>query len=190
MCSFQVCREAKKGTPNLTYQSEIGTNITWWSLNLKLHQPYPTLQILNSHNQTKNLVHDDKHNPQAKQPTLNWHNQNPNITTVEMLMVLLLWLCSKVWESEFCYLWQQWTCHCVCSLVYIHITATKSKADWLLWLSISDNLYTCLMSHSFYINKPLNFLLLLHNSNNIWWQVQFMKLYIMQFYPISCYIQL
>ena len=48
-----------------------------------------TIHILNSNNQTKNLVHDDKHNPQAKQPALNWHNQNPNITAAEMLMVLL-----------------------------------------------------------------------------------------------------
>ena len=28
------------------------------------------------------------------------------------------------------------------------------------------------MSHSFYINKPFNFIPLLHNSNNIWCQVQ------------------
>ena len=40
--------------------------------------------------------------------------------------------------------------------------------------------YTCLMSHSFHINKPFNFFPLLHNSNNIWWQVQLMKLHIMQ----------
>ena len=33
-------------------------------------------------------------------------------------------------------------------------------------------LYTCLMSHSFYINKPVTFLSLFHNSNNIRWQVQ------------------
>ena len=46
------------------------------------------IHILNSNNHTKNSVHDDKHNPQAKQPALNWHNQNPNITEVEMLMVL------------------------------------------------------------------------------------------------------
>jgi hypothetical protein len=54
---------------------------------------------------------------------------------------------------------------------YIYITGTKSRADWLLWLSISDNLYTCLMSHSFYINKPLKFIPLLHNSGgryNLW----------------------
>jgi len=34
-------------------------------------------------------VVDDKHNLQAKPPALNWQNQNPNITTVEMLTVLL-----------------------------------------------------------------------------------------------------
>jgi hypothetical protein len=27
-------------------------------------------------------------NPHSKLPVLNWHNQNPNITTVEMLIVL------------------------------------------------------------------------------------------------------
>jgi len=46
-------------------------------------------------------------------------------------------------------------------------------------------MYTCLTSQSLYINKPLHFLPLLNNSNNIWQQVQFMKLYIMQFSPIS-----
>ena len=43
---------------------------------------------MNSNNQTTNLILDDKHNPQAKLPVLNWHNQNPNITTVEMLIKL------------------------------------------------------------------------------------------------------
>jgi len=52
-------------------------------------------------------------------PFLNWHHQKPNITTVEMLIVLLQWLCCEVWESEFSHLWEQWICHCVCSLVYI-----------------------------------------------------------------------
>jgi len=54
-------------------------------MNLKLNQPKPKLHILNLNNQTKNLVEGDKHNPQAKTLVLNWHNQNPNITTVEML---------------------------------------------------------------------------------------------------------
>jgi len=36
----------------------------------------------------------------------------------------------------------------------------------------------------------IDFFPLLHNSNNIWWQVKFMKLYIMQFYPISYFFQL
>ena len=51
---------------------------------------------------------NNKHNPHAQLPLLNWHNQNPNITTVQMLMVLLQWLCGEVWESEFSYVWQQW----------------------------------------------------------------------------------
>ena len=51
--------------------------------------------------QRKNLAHDAKHNPQTKLPVLNWHNQNPNITTAEMLTVLPPWLCGKVWGSEF-----------------------------------------------------------------------------------------
>jgi hypothetical protein len=46
-------------------------------------------QILNCNNKTKNSVIDDKNNPQAKLSVLNWHNQNPNITAVEMLKVLL-----------------------------------------------------------------------------------------------------
>jgi len=58
-------------------------------MQLKPHQPYPKLHTLNSNNQTLNSVHNNKHNPQAKPPALNWHNQNPNITTVQMLMVLL-----------------------------------------------------------------------------------------------------
>jgi len=39
--------------------------------------------------QTRNLVVNNKHNPQAKLLVLKWKNQNPNITTVEMLIVLL-----------------------------------------------------------------------------------------------------
>jgi putative IMPACT (imprinted ancient) family translation regulator len=37
----------------------------------------------------ENLVDDNKHNSQAKLPVLNWHNQNPNINTVEILTVFL-----------------------------------------------------------------------------------------------------
>jgi len=33
------------GTPNLTYRSDIGSNNTWWSSNLKTHLPYPELHI-------------------------------------------------------------------------------------------------------------------------------------------------
>jgi len=33
------------GTPNLTYRSDTDTNNTWWSSNLKPHQPYPVLPI-------------------------------------------------------------------------------------------------------------------------------------------------
>jgi hypothetical protein len=40
----------------------------------------------------KNLDIDNKHNPQNKLPVLNWHHQNPNVTTVEMLTVFLQWL--------------------------------------------------------------------------------------------------
>jgi len=47
----------------------------------------PTL-VLNL-NQTNSLVEDDKNHQQAKLPVLNWHNYNRNITTVEMLIVLL-----------------------------------------------------------------------------------------------------
>ena len=76
-------------------------------------------------NQTNNLVDNNKHNPLTKLPLLNRHNQNPNITTAQMLMVLLQWLCGEVWEREFSYVWQQQICYCVCSLVYINIMATN-----------------------------------------------------------------
>ena len=46
------------------------------------------------------------------------------------------YVCSKVWESEFHYLWQQQTCHLICSLVYIYITAPKSRVDCSLWLTL------------------------------------------------------
>jgi len=92
---------------------------------------------LNCNNQTKISVVDDKHNSQVKLPVLNWHNQNPNVTTVEMLTVLLYWLCSEVWESEFSDLWQQWVCDCVCSMVYIK--AQKIADHCPLQLSIPDN---------------------------------------------------
>ena len=48
------------------------------------------------------------------------------------------------------------------------------------------------MLHSFYMTKPLTFLhssLPFLDSNIIWWQVQFMKLYIMQFSLISYHFQ-
>jgi len=35
---------------------------------------------------------NDKQNPKIKLPALNWHNQNPNITTIQMLTVSLQWL--------------------------------------------------------------------------------------------------
>jgi len=36
---------------------------------------------------------NNKHKPHTKMPLLNRHNKNSNITTVQMLMVLLQWLC-------------------------------------------------------------------------------------------------
>jgi hypothetical protein len=32
----------------------------------------------------------DKHNHQAKLPVLNWYHQNPNITRVQMLLLIVL----------------------------------------------------------------------------------------------------
>ena len=131
---------------------------------------------------------NNKHNPHTKLPALNRHNQNPNLTTVQMLMVLLQWLCGEVWEREFSYLWQQRICWHVCSLVHIYIMATNEViVHYDQGFPIT--LCTCLTSHSFHINKPVTFLSLFHNSNNIWWQIQLMQLYIMQFSPISYYIQ-
>jgi len=46
--------------------------------------------------QTKNLVEDDKYNPQDKMLVLNWQYQNPNITSAEILIVLLNWLFTKI----------------------------------------------------------------------------------------------
>ena len=64
-----------------------------------------------------------------------------------------------MWESEFCYLWQQRTCHCVCSLVYIYITAPKSKADWSLWLRISANpVHVSCHIHSTWPSHSISFL--------------------------------
>jgi len=37
------------------------------------------------------------------------------------------------------------------------------------------------MSHALYMTQPITILSFYLNSDNIWWQVQFMKLYIMQF---------
>ena len=58
------------------------------SSNLKPHQPYPNYIIKFQQPNTK-LSPQKKHNPQNKPSALNMHNQNPNITTVQMLMVLL-----------------------------------------------------------------------------------------------------
>ena len=48
--------------------------------NHNLHYITPSKKKLSQQWQTQ---------PQAKLPVLNWHNQNPNITTVETLIVLL-----------------------------------------------------------------------------------------------------
>ena len=76
------------GIPYLMYRSQIGTNNTRQNSNHKYHQTNPQVRTLNSNKQTKNLGDHDKHNPQTNLPVLNWHNQNPNITTAEMLTVL------------------------------------------------------------------------------------------------------
>ena len=86
------------------HQSQTGKN-AWRSSN-------PTSPILNYiiKFEQPNKNDNNKHNPHTTLPLLNWHNQNPNITTVQMFRVLLQWLCSEVWESEFSYLWQQRIC--------------------------------------------------------------------------------
>ena len=80
---------------------------------------------------------------------LNWHNQNPNITTALMLITLLHWLFSKLSKTEFSHQWQQWICHCVCSLVHIYIEAPKIGVNRSLWLRISDK--PVHMSHVIFI---------------------------------------
>jgi hypothetical protein len=76
------------GIPYLTYRSQIGTINTRLNSNHRYHQPYSQVCTLNLNKQTKNLADDAKHNPQTELPVLNWHNENPNITTAEMLTVL------------------------------------------------------------------------------------------------------
>ena len=73
--------------PNLMYLSQIGKNASR-SSNIKPQHPYPTTQTLNMEG-GGTLVDNNKHNPHTKLRLLNKHNQNPNITTVQMLMVLL-----------------------------------------------------------------------------------------------------
>jgi len=80
----------------------MGKNITWENSNLTNHN----LNYIKFKQLNKNLSQDDKQNPQARLPVLNWHHQNPNITTVEMLIVLLRGLYIKVRGSEFIHLWQ------------------------------------------------------------------------------------
>ena len=54
-----------------------------------MNLPKPNSTYIKSQQPNKNLVQDDKHNPQAMMLPLNWHNQNSNITTAEKLKVLL-----------------------------------------------------------------------------------------------------
>jgi len=44
---------------------------------------------LKPQNSPTQTTQDEKHNPQAKTPILNWHKQHPNTTTIEKLKVLL-----------------------------------------------------------------------------------------------------
>jgi len=73
---------------------------------------------LNFNSQTKITITNTT--SPAKLPALNWHNQYPNIATVQMLMVLLQPLFGEVWDREFSYLWQQCKLQCVCNWVYIY----------------------------------------------------------------------
>jgi len=41
------------------------------------------------HQKKKTLVNINKLNSQAQLPVLNWNNQNPNLTTVEMSMLII-----------------------------------------------------------------------------------------------------
>jgi len=72
-------------------------------------------------------------------------------------------------------------------VVGIHIGRYKRS---LLFIMINDSDNLVRSSHVTYtLHDPAIHLPSFHNSNNIWWQVQFMKLYIMQFYPIPYYFQ-
>ena len=78
-----------QGNHNLAYWPYIGTNNIWQN------SKTTNITVILNWNERKNSV-NDKHNPQAKLPVLNWHHWNTNITTVKMLIVLLQWLCSEV----------------------------------------------------------------------------------------------
>jgi len=108
-----------------------------------------------------------KPNPQAKLPVSNWHQQNTKITMVEKLIVLLQWLCSKVWENEFSILWQQCICHHIRSLEYIE--AHKNGADCSFWLRISVN-HVCVSHITCILHDPAIHLPSVLNSNTIWWR--------------------
>jgi len=103
----------------------------------------------------------------AKILVLDLHNQNPNITTVEMLKVLLQWLHSNAWESEFSHPWQQWICHLSVAWYTYRQRPLNVELIAHYHYGFLITVYACLMSHSFYITKPHTFLLSFLNSN-VW----------------------
>ena len=50
--------------------------------------------------QTKKLPWQRHNKPQATLTVFNGHIHNPKLTTIQMVMVLLQWQCSEVWESD------------------------------------------------------------------------------------------
>ena len=59
-CGTKKVRQTNNRTPNVMFRSYIGTSNIQWTSNPRPHQLYPKLHILNSNNQTKNLVEDNK----------------------------------------------------------------------------------------------------------------------------------
>jgi len=122
------------------HQSQIGTNNTRWSSNQNLFKLM--LKYIIKFEQPKKMTIQLQTQPHTKLTLFKRHKQNTNITTVQILMLFLQWLCCEVWEGELSYLWQQLICHplChrLCSLIHRYIMAPNSGSDCALYLRISN----------------------------------------------------
>jgi len=91
----------KWGTKKWDYykSSNALSNVPIWNWKKCLMQLQPLTSQTSSQTMLLNLNNQTKMRMTNTTPTLSrLHNQNSNITTVQMLMVLLQWLCGEVWE--------------------------------------------------------------------------------------------